>query len=173
LPMMEARGKSLLSGLGRETTEATAGREPIAVADTLREIAGAYDLRHEIRGDAQVLAHPPVFESILDNLLKNFADHGDRAQTLMIDIVPGETVRIGLCQQGGCLPDTATLLHLFEPFWTTSAAGLGLGLYQARLQARDQGGDLSVATNQKSLEFLLTLPNAASMEQKTVTDLTV
>lgn len=158
LPMMDARSKSLLAGLGREEPQPGTVAE-IALEESLHTLADAYDLHTEIQGAASVQVHPPILESILENLLKNFSDHGDRKKPLQIQIEAGHVVSVRLWQAGGAMPDTATLLHLFEPFWTTSASGLGLGLYQARLQARDLDGDLKVeAMPEQGLCFILTLP---------------
>jgi signal transduction histidine kinase len=168
VPMMEARSKALLAGLGRGTSEPV-GRQMVKVADTLRDIAQAYDLSCQINGSGEAFVDPRVLESIVENLLKNFADHGNSAHPLMIEIIPGDALLTNFTQHSDVLPDAATLLHMFEPFWTSSAAGLGLGLYQARLQAREQGGDLNVSTpGPQALCFSLTLPGATEVKPKTV-----
>ncbi|TAK91496.1 MAG: hypothetical protein EPO06_04440 [Burkholderiaceae bacterium] len=162
VPMMEARSKALLAGLGRGETE-SANKQALDIAEVLAGLAEAYDLRYTIQGSGRVLADPRVLGSIVENLLKNFSDHGDPAQTLEILITTGPSIQIDFTQINHRLPDAATLLHLFEPFWTTSSAGLGLGLYQARLQAREQGGDLSVSMpDTQSLRFHLSFPSATA-----------
>lgn len=162
LPMMEARSKSLLAGLGREEPP-PGNKVEVVLEDSLQALADAYDLQLDLQGQASVSVQAQVLESVLENLLKNFSDHGDRKKPLHIQISSTHEVSIRMWQNSGVVPDTATLLHLFEPFWTSSASGLGLGLYQARLQAREQGGDLSVeAIPEQGLCFVLTLPNKMS-----------
>ncbi len=165
VPMMEARSKALLAGLGRGEIEPM-NKQAIEIDEVLAGLAEAYSLKYEIHGKGVALVDPRVMSSIVENLLKNFADHGDPTQLLEIGITAGDPLQIRFTQASHHVPDPATLLHLFEPFWTTSKAGLGLGLYQARLQAREQGGDLTVAMpDTQSLRFHLSFPGVGAQAE--------
>ena len=64
------------------------------------------------------------------------------------------------------LSDSANLLHLFEPFRSTSPRGLGLGLYQARQTARALGGDLIATSLQGELCLELSTPVGANADEQ-------
>ena len=58
---------------------------------------------------------------------------------------------------GGMSPDN--LSHVFEPYFTTKAAGTGLGLLIVRRIVREHGGELSIESSEgKGLTLTIRLP---------------
>jgi two-component system sensor histidine kinase PilS (NtrC family) len=88
-------------------------------------------------GDFNTLMDPNQLTQILDNLLRNAWRHSamnhDQAQVwleLFVDADSQLPVLEVVDDGPGVAPDQQT--HLFEPFFTTSSQGTGLGLYLSR-----------------------------------------
>ncbi len=91
-----------------------------------------------------VEADPRHLHQILNNLCDNALEHGKDQQghcqmrwTLETDAT-AQLVRLRLCDTGPGIP-AAQRETVFEPFFTTSSAGTGLGLYAARALAEANG----------------------------------
>jgi signal transduction histidine kinase len=121
--------------------------------------------------DTPVLADPVAVEQIVHNLVMNalqaleVVPEGERE--LSLHIGPGgagdaRTATLVVRDSGpGVAPEA--LPHLFEPFFTTRAGGLGLGLSLCETLATSMGGALSFRQRTpRGAEFRLDLPRAAS-----------
>ncbi len=151
--------------------------QPVVLQDTVRnalyllapelqrrQVAGQVDAPAEA---ITVQAEPVALEQILHNLLMN-------ALQAMEQVPAGErNLRITLAADGthgtlsvadtgpGIAPDV--LPRLFEPFFTTRAGGLGLGLNLCETLAGGMGGQLSAAHHTpRGAVFHLRLPLAAA-----------
>lgn len=102
-----------------------------------------------------VLPLPPValdrdhVGQIVWNLITNAAQaiegHTDRAGRITVGArIQDDRLRIEVCDTGPGL-SASDAERIFEPMYTTKAAGVGLGLSISRAFARASGGDLSVA----------------------------
>ncbi|MHC8357417.1 ATP-binding protein [Pseudomonas sp. LB3P81] len=88
-------------------------------------------------GDFKTLMDPNQLTQVLDNLMRNAWRHSaqnhDQAQVWLDLFIDSDTQLpiIEVLDDGpGVAPDQQ--VHLFEPFFTTSAQGTGLGLYLSR-----------------------------------------
>ncbi|HJW27061.1 MAG TPA: HAMP domain-containing sensor histidine kinase [Rhodocyclaceae bacterium] len=156
LPLFRQRSERIVKGLVSDRPAAIGEPADVALAASLERLCAAHGLMPEIRGQGMVRVAPSSLDGILDNLLLNHAQHAPRCP-LSIDIRPagGEVTAV---IAGGRVED-ANLLHLFEPFWTNSSSGLGLGLHQARQLARESGGSLGAGVGPDGrLQFELRLP---------------
>ncbi len=111
---------------------------------------------------AMVLADPIELEQVLHNLVRNAADaieasgRGDRVTVAVT--TDAELVRVAVSDNGpGIAPDV--LPHLFEPFYSTKPAGMGLGLPLCETLVERFGGSIE-ATNspEGGASFTVTLP---------------
>jgi signal transduction histidine kinase len=96
--------------------------------------------------ETPVLASPDAFRVILDNLLDNARKHGGTAR---VSATPdGGRVRLEVADDGPGF-DPALAETLFEPYARGGAKtrGTGLGLYIARVLARQAGGDLDASSD--------------------------
>ncbi|ALO45366.1 ATP-binding protein [Pseudohongiella spirulinae] len=133
----------------------------IELSDYIRNSAQSYKLRAEISGRAQIATRQVALQSIIDNLLGNYADMAKKQPeevSLIIQISSEErAIQITFSDQNAdpCpWPE-----RLFEPFWSEHGNGRGIGLYQARQSAIGLGGNLSIVAHpDRPLLFLLTLP---------------
>lgn len=129
-------------------------RSPVTVHTTL-----APDLA-PVRGDKVLL------EQVVVNLVQN-AIHAQLEQPpaerrIDIDTVSRQgTVQVSVADHGPGVPDNQ-LEHLFTPFFSTKAEGLGLGLNICRTIVEAHGGNISVGNRQGGGAVLtITLPVAA------------
>ncbi|MCB9594771.1 MAG: HAMP domain-containing histidine kinase [Sandaracinaceae bacterium] len=118
------------------------------VSELMRPILRREDhrLRTYLTADARSLPHGGfIVEQILVNLILNAVEAADAPLEIQVvaelsDARPG-MVRVRVRDDGPGIPPAVRPL-VFQPFFTTKAAGTGLGLTTARDSARDQGGDL-------------------------------
>ena len=112
-----------------------------------------------------VLAEPVALEQIIHNLLMNAlqaleqVSPAERQLTLVINAQQGRGVlRVRDTGPGLC---AELLARMFEPFFTTREAGLGLGLSLCETLAQGMGGTLSAhALQPRGAELRLSLPLA-------------
>ena len=93
---------------------------------------------------------------VLTNLLENalrYCSGSANSVTVKADIsAAGGLVNLTVSDDGEGVPE-ATRQHLFEPFFTTSSTGTGLGLYIARELCEANGGALELMIVDKGAHF--------------------
>ncbi len=116
---------------------------------------------------ARVLAERVALEQIVHNLLTNalqaleLVPAGERHLAIDIEAAQGMGVLRVADSGPGIAPDN--LPHVFEPFFSTRAGGLGLGLSLCETLASGLGGQLQAQANvPRGALFILTLPLAPS-----------
>ncbi|MGE0333310.1 MAG: sensor histidine kinase [Ramlibacter sp.] len=129
-----------------------------------RQVTGQVDAPDE---PVTVQAEPVALEQIIHNLLMNAlqaleqvpADERNLRITLATDAMHGT---LSVADTGpGIAPDV--LPRLFEPFFTTRAGGLGLGLNLCETLAGGMGGQLTAAHHApRGAAFHLSLPLASA-----------
>ncbi|MFT4104010.1 MAG: ATP-binding protein [Burkholderiaceae bacterium] len=109
------------------------------------------------------LADPVAVEQILHNLVMNALQALDGQDgSRCIDVVlsgSADQARITVRDNGPGI-GAAVLPRLFEPFFTTRADGLGLGLALCESLVRSQGGRIEVVSLEKGTAFVVSLPRA-------------
>lgn len=132
--------------------------------DEIEQICRLHRLDCRISGAAKVSAPENTLDSALDNILKNYSDIAQR------EARPKPTIHIGITENSGAIeitleapdaPPIAGFEHLFEPFWSSDPAGLGIGLYQAKNLLEMHHGSLSAhETPTGRLQFRIVYPTA-------------
>lgn len=106
-----------------------------------------------------------VLWNLLSNALK-YAEPGDRNTALKLTIslspsIDHKFAQIDVLDNGEALEEH-TANHLFEPFFTTSAEGTGLGLYLSRELCQSSGGALTYLKTEEGRNcFRIRLPLAS------------
>lgn len=112
------------------------------------------------RAPAWVWVDPDHMSQILWNLTSNAWKYcAQRPHSVSIELTAqGRKARVSVSDDGPGVPEDYRP-HIFEPFFTKSSGGTGLGLYIARELAESNGGALNYFP--KYNEFILELPLAA------------
>jgi signal transduction histidine kinase len=145
--------------------------EPIPLADLLSSASAQFVARAEKDGvafgvsaapDGVVLGDRPQLEIVIRNLLSNAFDavsaapRGQRSVRLSAELQGSDRICIGVEDSGPGL-SSAAASRLFEPFSSSKASGLGLGLAISRAIAEAHGGALWTELGSHGV-FRLTLP---------------
>lgn len=129
---------------------------------------GGHSLHTLVHGGGHALrANALIVEQILVNLLLNAVEAATVPVTVSITTEeageePLRRVRIVVQDDGPGIPESVKA-RLFQPFFTTRADGVGLGLVTAREAARDLGGDLVLEPCSAGARFVVTLPSGSSI----------
>jgi C4-dicarboxylate-specific signal transduction histidine kinase len=162
-----------------ERPDTKAPLQPVALDNTVRQALYLLEPESARRGVTPqfhvaeqapavvVHADPVALEQIVHNLLMNALQALDqvpvaeRQLTLRIEEASGQGVLRVADSGPGIAPDA--LPRLFEPFFSTRAGGLGLGLSLCETLAAGMGGSLVASANTpRGAVFVLTLPLASA-----------
>ena len=93
------------------------------------------------------------------NLVKNALEAMEQGGQLMVRTYPTrKSVALDLIDTGRGVDDN-TVLHMFEPFYSTKEGGSGLGLPTARKIIEAHGGRISVQSEVgRGTKFMLEFP---------------
>lgn len=106
-----------------------------------------------------ILLHSDSLQAALMNLIKNALEAMDRGGQLMVrTYTTRKSVALDLIDTGSGVDDN-TVLHMFEPFYSTKEGGSGLGLPTARKIIEAHGGRISVQSELgRGTKFVLEFP---------------
>jgi len=137
-----ARLNRMIEDILKLSRKALPQEAPLPLAPLLREILDEFRESHALAvdrieltvDDGEVWFDPLHLREVLVNLLGNalrYASGG--AASIRVFVVTGAAGHLELHVQDDGAPMTPDVrAHLFEPFYTTSSKGTGLGLYLAR-----------------------------------------
>ena len=160
LPIMAQRAQKTVQQMQQPLSESfqNSSYELKALIDeTLR----MYDLQASVTGEAIMQLPRTLVLEVFKNVLGNFRDHSACETPLEIkisteDIDKWATIHI----YSSCLVDQNKMRseRLFEPFWTTSESGMGLGLFLARELLKQHNGQIEFKQDTNGFGFIITLP---------------
>ena len=139
------------------------------IRETLELLRTDLAMRHVVAQTQLGAALPPVrgervqLQQVILNLIVNAADAmsgiEESARTLTIRTEPTESgVRLCVSDRGSGIA-AQDLDSVFDPFWSTKAGGMGIGLAVCRTITSAHGGSLTVANNADAgATFCVTLP---------------
>ena len=111
-----------------------------------------------------IIANPFQLQQVVLNLVHNGIESMSDKEithpllTISTRFLESEGIEVSIHNKGKALEVTDTE-KVFEPFYTTKATGLGMGLAICRSIIEDHGGRLSVNSNDETgTTFLFTLP---------------
>ena len=133
------------------------------------EVTGEYavlrqrgiEVRLKVRGDCTVLADPQWLRRALRHLLENSARAlaGKRGEVIVSLDRDGSLVTLAVQDSGGGVAEEH-LGDLFEPHFSTTSEGSGLGLAVVQRVAERAGGRVEARNTKRGLEVRLILPAA-------------
>jgi signal transduction histidine kinase len=160
-PMIRQRADRIVRTLTVKQPQ-TSSIRTFRLRDELEQLSSLHRLHCIISGDATIQAPENTIENALDNILKNYSDLAlrniDMNPSIRIDIAQtAQDVQIIIESSNAAPP--VQIERLFEPFWSSDPAGLGIGLYQARHLLQNCQGKLHAQqTTTGQVRFTLSLP---------------
>ncbi|MFZ4876094.1 sensor histidine kinase [Janthinobacterium sp. Mn2066] len=155
----------------------TAHSTVFALSDAMEQAVALFRAAHphaqivaEMHSQAQVLADPQQVQQVLLNLLKNALDaqveSGNADHPVSVVLQHDDGACSVTVRDAGCGLAEADFAHLFVPFFTTKAEGLGLGMSLSKSIIESFGGTLSAQANDGApgLTVCFRLPAAPHME---------
>jgi putative PEP-CTERM system histidine kinase len=100
-----------------------------------------------VEADAGILAwaHEDLLERVIAHLVQNGFDASSAEQNVMVRVERrGEEVLVEVTDQGKGITAEFMREHLFRPFHTTKATGMGIGVYECRQYVQQIGGRIDV-----------------------------
>lgn len=113
------------------------GVESIEFASEITRIAKGLDIQYQLHGSFSCSMSYALFEQVIQNVLENFQHHA-YDKPLLIDVMPDGHVIFSMARQKG--EKDIQSERLFEPFWSSSEKGMGLGLFITRELLSTVGG---------------------------------
>lgn len=139
---------------------------PCDLGDVARDVVaglepGCADCRIELRRDGEThsVCDPDRIAQVLQNLLGNAMEHGDRTRPIEVVVgTRGDRARLEVTNHGPTIPP-ASVPSLFEPFRQgRRSKGLGLGLYIAQAVVQAHGGAIEVESADGRTTFRVLFP---------------
>lgn len=160
IPVIRERADRIVRTLTGGQPQANPLR-PYPLRDKIEQLCRLHRLDVRIEGSADIMAPRYALDSVLDNILKNYSDFSqaeESGQPLIQIEITNNSEGVYIRFESRHTPPDIQLERLFEPFWSSTPNGLGIGLYQAKQMLAMNGGKLEVrrATNGR-LQFLVTL----------------
>ena len=150
--------------------------ESLFLQDVMQDLEALIRNGHGL--DAQQLMITPIDRSVrirgkredlvgaLSNLVCNAIQASGEAPEIQISVsaIDARRIQIRVRDQGPGIDETH-LPHIFDPFYTTRAAGTGLGLAVVAMTVNQHGGDISARNHPAGgAEFFMSLPMLAQSE---------
>lgn len=134
-PILRDRAQRLLRALQGQGSESNS-EEAIDLQTLIRETAALHGLDINVSGAATLHFVRAPLENALDNLFKNYADLArmQRRPPTQLSAVLAHSAagELSISIHDPDATPVAQPERLFEPFWSDSPGGLGIGLYQAK-----------------------------------------
>jgi len=132
----------------------------------LVKLAAALDIPVEIAGDTTYHGKEAPLTEALKNILENFKQHQQLSVPVQIQLTQlAETIEIRILANKPQHFDLPPAERLFEPFYTTSDSGMGLGLYLARLSLNEIGGAIQLLQEAASCGFIIRIQQASPISE--------
>ncbi len=118
------------------------------------------ELTADVPADFCLEGDPTLLRRAISNLMRNSAEAGREGVTPRVQVqatVEGDSFRIVLHDNGRGIPQEY-LSRVFIPFFTTKAAGTGLGLALVHRIVTQHGGSVAVSSDASGATFTLSFP---------------
>jgi len=162
LPKLDQQAQSLLKPIKVETTFSS---QSIQLKPLIEAEIQKLKLPYQFEGDEDIQLHLPAsaLRQVFQNVLGNYIDHPGAHQPLLkIQIHTSEhqveiqfkTPKSPVLHTEICFDS----LRMFEPFWSSSESGMGLGLFLAREVLKKIGGNITFWEKPRAYGFTIYLP---------------
>jgi signal transduction histidine kinase len=135
--------------------------EQVCLLEKIKYYADANEISIELDQRASKISinlSQTLLQQVITEILNNFKVHAD-VTTIKIDVLEEDGVILIIFKAKRDVELHIKSERLFEPFWTTSKSGMGLGLFVTREILKEIGGKIEFVQNKKELSFCVTLPH--------------
>lgn len=160
LPLMAERAANAVKQMKQPLSEFY-GSVSVELNELIEEVLFLYQLKAHVEGRGRVQIARTVLLEVFKNILGNYRDHpvGECPLAIVIEDrgIEGAEIIIQSClveQDEALKPE-----RLFEPFWTTSESGMGLGLFLTRELLKQVGSEIEFRQQENQVSFILHLHN--------------
>ena len=161
LPLMAKRARRTVEQMQQPMAELLK-YESIKLEQLLYEIINMFELNAEVVGQANTTLPRELLAEVFKNILGNYRDHQLNEGKIEITIEPNEFnyLSVVIKSQAKCLEHVQPE-RMFEPFWTSSENGMGLGLFLARELLKQVGAEVEYRCDkqEKASFFVIKLPS--------------
>ena len=131
----------------------------VSLSYEIEKVARVLELSVQVEGEETVFVSEVLLSQVLNNVLANFKDHSPAGTEIFVLIKPvNQDVCIEFSRLAMDSDQAVASERLFEPFWTTSQSGMGLGLFLTRELLQKIGGKVMFYQTEDCFGFKVRLP---------------
>lgn len=158
LPAMAEKAKLVTQQM---TSVSHQSPKKISLSYEIEKIAHSIGLSVQVDGEACLLISDVLLTQLLNNLLGNFKDHPENVTDVFVQIKLVETgLEVNISRLKASSDEALKPERMFEPFWTTSESGMGLGLFLTREMLNNIGGEVHFYHTDDEIGFKILLAKA-------------
>jgi signal transduction histidine kinase len=160
LPIMAQRAQKTVQQMQQPLSESFQ-KLSYELTTLIEETLQMYDLEATVSGEGLTQLPRQLVLEVFKNVLGNFRDHKTGELPLNVEVATDDLAQWVTIQiHSPCKIEQNKMLseRMFEPFWTTSESGMGLGLFLARELLKQYEGKIEFKQNPIGFGFLITLP---------------
>ncbi len=158
LPSMAQRAQKTILHMNRSLPKDYECIE-LKVHTLLQEVVEMYGLNAMITGEGELCLPHLLLVEVFKNILGNFRDHALTEKPIKIEVFndKSKSIQVTIFSQRDKVHSEVVAERLFEPFWTTSESGMGLGLFLARELLKQMNGQIVFEQDKAQFGFLIRL----------------
>ncbi|WP_040727790.1 ATP-binding protein [Thiomicrorhabdus sp. Kp2] len=160
LPPMALRARKTVEHMQQPLSEFYEGNV-YTLKDLIDDVVQMYSLNVLLEGNVSTKLPRQVLLEVFKNILGNFRDHPSSEEPIHISINHnGLEQKVNIRIASHKINDQEFLSErMFEPFWTTSESGMGLGLFLSRELLKQLEGQIEFYQNDRAeFGFIIELP---------------
>ncbi len=157
MPGIKVRADRIIQTLSQKqaSNEFETVKTTIDLASKIHSIAETHGLNIRISGNSQIVLSEEKIDQVLDNLLNNYLHHSGHHLIIHVHIEENEDT-ITISFHSNKRVDQRNRLRLFEPFWSSTEHGMGVGMHQCKTLLQQMNGDLNVKyLDDQTIKFVI------------------